>query len=170
VNRPQVLKLLWTCVRRLPSGEDVLRTAVCDINDRDKTNQDRKGSSEYFSTKLLSDGQLLRLTDRMKKASQLEPNQQQRRRPPNTSKNVTYLASPSEREWIDTLFKALGFADDKRTAFITRQAGASSVSTHDEATAVIHPLERMARARGWRIVKEGQRKCLLPAPQGETTP
>lgn len=169
--KPQTkfLRLIWAAVRRIPDGEDALRVAVGDLNDRDGTNQDVKGSKEYFSTKRLTFEQLGELADRFRKRANLPrvarapgPRGGVRRPAADDPARMTYLASDGQKTYIDHLFETLGFSPETRKSFIERQTKGAGLVTNRACQAVITPLERMARGRGYTITQVAREKRLVP--------
>jgi hypothetical protein len=168
--RAALLRLVWGAVRRLPDGEQQLRDAIGLINDRDGTNRDVAGTADYSSLKRLTLEQLGELATDFRRRSHLPapasrphgPKGGRPRRPEPLVENVTYLASRGEQEYADYLFGLLGFDEEKRAAFVTRQTKGLGMTTHQACTAVIAPLERMVRARGFTIEEHRRLKSVRP--------
>jgi hypothetical protein len=162
-----ILGLIWAAVHKLPDGEECLRAAVERINDRDQTNQQHKGASEYRSTKLLNFQQLQELANEFRRRAQLPrkkpaapgPRGGRPRRPAGTDpERVSYLATQAERDYIEYLFDLLTWSEEARLNFILRQTKQAAILSHRDATAVSAPLERMLRGRGFTLTQTGRSK------------
>lgn len=169
--RRRVNSLLWSAAGKLPNGTELVRDAVGAVNNRDQTNQAARGTAEYFSTKLLSDKQLLEIAVSLRDSAKLPPPTSRPpgpqggrpRRPEGASPDkVAHIATPGEHTYIASLFEHLGFTPENRESFIARQTKGHGLTTHKACSAVTAPLERMLRARGWTIAEHGRTKTLTP--------
>lgn len=136
--RAAAMRLLWAAARRLPDGEEILRERVAMI----------AGGSR--STRDLSDAQLAELALDLQRRAGLRPRPRgprggRPRRPEGAAGKVVYLATEAERARIQALFGRLGWPDERRANFISRQTRSMGLLTHAHCTAVIKPLERMLR-------------------------
>ena len=162
-------RLLWGAVKKLREGEAALRDAVVVMNIRDDTNAEHAGTAEYSSTRHLSNAQLAELADRFRRAAGLPPPSRQEsgprggraRRPESAANDVAYLASEGERSYALDLFRVLGWTDEARDGFIARQTHGRGLGTHAGCNAVIAPLERIARSKGFQIVEERRVKRIV---------
>ena len=167
-------RLLWGAVKKLREGEAALRDAVAALNQRDGTNAAHVGTDAYGSTRLLTDAQLAELADRFRRSAHLPPPSRQlagprggrARRPEVAANDVAYLASEGERSYALDLFRVLGWTDEARDAFIARQTHGRGIGTHAGCNAVIAPLERIARSKGFQIVEERRVKRIVAPPGG----
>jgi hypothetical protein len=170
-------RLLWGAVKRLPGGEAELRAAVAAVNDQDGTNQALRGTDDYRSTKNLTDAQLAGLADRFRASAGLPPPSRQARgprggkprRPDDAAWRVTYIASKGEQHYIDYLRGIVDMAPEKWAAFVERQTRGAGLATHVACNAVIAPLERMLRARGYDIVEKDRIKTVRLPTAGKST-
>ncbi len=155
--RAAALRWLWCTARRIENGEAVIREHVRRMHDRDRTNQDARGTPEYGSTRRLSDVQwselceiVARLAGRSAPADRARGPRGGRPRRESGGRAI-YLVSPAEREYIDHLASLLGWSAEALDRFTARQTRGSGLRTHRDATAVIAPLERMCRQAGHRL-------------------
>lgn len=145
---------------------------VAALNDRDGTNADVRGTKEYSSLRRLTRAQLLELAHEFRKKARLPPANTlpsgprggRARRPMPLSENVTYIATQGERVYLEHLFDLVKWSDEAQAAFIDRQTKGAGLTTHRALNAVIAPLERILRARGWTCVERGRAKTWSPPP------
>lgn len=164
------LRLLWAAVRRLPEGVEALRAHVVRMNERDNTNADVKGTDDYASTKRLTDEQLAELAETFRASAGLPPPSRlgrgpkggRPRRPSPGSPNVSHLSTLAERDYAAFLFVKLEFSSAAIDKFIARQTKGVGLSTHRACSAVVEPLERMMRARGWTLREKDRLKQWIP--------
>lgn len=163
-----MLGLIWAAVRKLPDGEACLRSAISRLNDCDCTNQSFVGQPEYSSTKLLDQRQLRELADEFRRRAKLPRASAQPRGPkggkPRRSAvadepaRVSYLASRGELDYLEYLFDLVDWSEEARTSFTLRQTKGAGATTHATVNAVVAPLERMLRARGFTCTEQGRSK------------
>jgi hypothetical protein len=164
-GRDAVNRLLWAAAKKL-GGEETVRTAVAAINDRDGTNAELRGTPEYSSTKRLTDQQFLELAMDFRRKAKLPmpslnaraPRDKRPRHPPSDVNNVIYVATPVEKHYVEYLFDLLSWSDEARAAFIERQTKKRGLATHAAVTAVVAPLERLLRERGFRCFERDRQK------------
>ena len=148
---------LWTLVRKHPGGEDALRDMVASIHSDDGTGKALVGTDAFTSTRQLTEKQFLRLIARVE-AGVPRPT----RRKNNDEGNVTFLATAGSTNYIRHLAGELGWTDEGLKKFIKRQTKGKGVRTYAEAQAVVVPLERMLRDRGYELLISNGRKWCVP--------
>ena len=154
---------LWGLVRRHPGGEQTLRDVIAAIHDEDGTNQAARGTDAYTSTKTLTDKQLARAVDRLDEGAA-----PRKRRRSKGDKQVKFFISGGERSYLGVLKSKLRWSKDAYREFCERQIKKPAPQTHNEATALIEPMERMLAERGWKLTEyPGGGKWWDP-PEGET--
>lgn len=162
-KRQALNRHLWALVRQLPGREETLRDLVAGLHREDGTCEDLAGTTDYTSTRRLSDGQFARLVDLVAERAHW-PN----RSPRVHDGSVKYMAKPREHSYIRWLATKLDWSEDALREFIARQTKSKGVRWHSQANAVIKGLERMLTTRGWTIHTHKGRKVWLP-PDEENT-
>lgn len=152
MNRKAANSRLWGLVKSLPGGEQTLRDLVAILHQEDGSGKGLLGTKEYCSTRLLTDGQFARLM-RMVEEKSTRP---KRRR--CLDGNVVWLVSGGELRYVRYLARSLGWTKETLQEFISRQTHGRGVKRHQDASAVIEPMERMLRERGYRLTEEKGRK------------
>ena len=138
---------LWGRVRALPGGEPRLRELVAAIHQEDGTGG-KLAPELTTSTKCLTYDQLARLERRVV----AECPRQRRRRSPTG--DAVWLATDRERKYARWMARQLGWSAESFEEFCGRQAKRPSPATHNQASAVIEPLERLMRQAGWHCEEE----------------
>jgi hypothetical protein len=162
VKRRAVNARLWAMTKQqLPGGEETLRDLVALLRQEDGTGRELAGTVDYCSTRLLTDAQLYQLLEKVKERA--EPKKRRRA----DAGNVTFLISVGERRYINVLRRQLGWSEEALAEFGDRQTKARGLTCHEQATAVIEPMERMLREKGWVCTEEDGHKWW--APPGEAT-
>lgn len=162
MNRKAANRRLWSHVRHLPGGEETLRDMVAQLHQQDGTAKDLVGTDEYTSTRRLTDAQFMRLIERVQEKVDWPKARRSR------EGNVAYLVTEGTREYIRFMAGALKFTGEAFDAFVARQTKGKGLKTRRAASAVIEPLERMMRARGWTATEAKGRKWWDPPREEET--
>jgi len=158
---------LWSLIKLLPGGEETMRDMVAAMHQADGTGKELLGTDEYTSTRRLSERQfkhLLKLVENRARRAKWP----KRRRAPEG--NVVWFVSEAERKYIRFLSISLGWSKKALTEFVERQTKGKGVRTHKAASALIEPLERMLRERGWTCTEtRGQKWWSAPEVREEGT-
>jgi len=141
-------------VRHLPGGEETMREMIAYIRQEDGTGQELN-SEDYVSTRKLSDEQFQHLLSMVRSKS----NAPRKRRRRSRAGNVTYMVTDGERKYINFMAGALGWSEDALQGFVARQTRGKGIRTHRQASAVMEPMERLLKERGWSLSEgKGGRK------------
>lgn len=153
---------LWGLVRReLAGGEETLRDLVALLRQEDKSGRELAGTERYTSIRLLTDEQLKRLVEMVE-----ERCGKKRRRSPDGTQ-VTFLTSPGELRYVSYLAGELGWSKEALDAFTARQTEGKGLRTHALVSAVVEPMERMLRERGYTCEESCRRKWWTQPSGGE---
>lgn len=139
-----------------------MRDMVASLRSEDGTGRDLVGTDAYTSTRKLTVPQLRKLIARVEEGGKRE-----RRRQAPAACQIDHLLSKGERDYVEFMRRALQWSKAALDDFAARQCKGKRLATHAQTTALITPMERLLKERGWvRSDLENGRKWWDPPPEG----